>query len=262
MKKILAFIFISLLSSSAFAEEAVIEVIPLTNRPAFEILPLLAPLVGNTAQLIDNGSNLLVKTTPDRLAEIKSIVKQLDVRQSNLLITVVQSRQSTAEELNAAARVQLNVPVDNPSRSGGRILGHLYQTQDKNADQNTQTVRTMEGVPAHIKAGNVYPAQYYSTYGYAATTEHIEATTGFEVVPRLVGQQVILSVSPWSDKVNGRGQIETQNAQSTIRVNLGEWVELGGVGENTSGSSYGALVNTRQVGDSRMHILVKVDRVN
>ena len=262
MKKLLTLIFISLLNSSAFAADTIIEVIPLTNRPAFEILPLLAPLLGNTAQLVDNGSNLLVKTTPDKLAEIKSIVKQLDVRQNNLVITVMQSRQTTADELNAAVRVRLNVPANNPSRSGGRILGHVYQTQARDADESTQTVRTMEGVAAHIKAGNVYPAQYSATYGYATATELTEATTGFAVIPRLAGDQVILNVSPWSDKMNGRGQIETRNAQSTLRVNLGEWVELGGVGENAGSSSNGALVNTRQVGESRMRILVKVDRVD
>ncbi|HEY8097026.1 MAG TPA: secretin N-terminal domain-containing protein [Methylobacter sp.] len=262
MKKLLALIFISLLNSGAFAEDTVIEVIPLSNRPAFEIVPLLAPLLGNTAQLIDNGSNLLVKTTPDRLAEIKSIVKQLDVRQSNLVITVMQSKLTNADELNAEARVQLNVPVDDPSRAGGRLIGHLYQTQAKDTDQNTQTVRTMEGVPAHIKTGNVYPRQNFSGYGYPTTTEYTEATTGFAVTPRLAGQQVILSVSPWSDKMNGQGQIQTQNAQATIRINLGEWVELGGAGENTSSSSNSALVNTRQIDKSQMHILVKVDRAN
>ncbi|MGZ5044471.1 MAG: secretin N-terminal domain-containing protein [Methylobacter sp.] len=261
MKKLLALLFISLLNSSALAEDMIIEVIPLTNRPAFEILPLLAPLLGNTAQLVDNGSNLLVKTTPDRLAEIQSIVKQLDVRQSNLVITVIQSRQTTAAELNAATGVQLNVRGDAPLRVGGRMIGHLYQTQDKNADENTQTVRTMEGVPAHIKAGHIYPRQFSSSYGYATATDAAEATTGFAVIPRLAGNQVILSVSPWSDRMNGRGQIETQNAESTIRINLGEWVELGGVGENTS-STNSALVNTRQVGKSQMHILVKVDRMD
>jgi type II secretory pathway component GspD/PulD (secretin) len=262
LKKLLALIFISLLNSGALADDTVIEVIPLTNRPAFEILPLLGPLLGNTAQLIDNGSNLLVKTTPDRLAEIKSIVSQLDVRQSNLVITVMQSRQTNADELNAAARAQLNVPVDDPTRIGGRIIGHLYQTQAKSADESTETIRTMEGVPAHIKMGNIYPRQSASTYGYAATTELTEATTGFAVTPRLAGQQVILSISPWSDKMNGRGQIETQNAQSTFRINLGEWIELGGAGENTSSSSNGTLVNTRQTGGNQIHILVKVDRAD
>lgn len=262
LKKLLALILITLFGNGAFAAETIIEVIPLVNRPAFEILPVLAPLLGNTAQLIDNGSNLLVKTTPDRLAEIKAIVNQLDVRQNNLVITVIQSRQTTADELNAAARVQLNVPVDNPSKSSGRIIGHFYQTQGKNADENIQTVRTLEGVPAHIKAGNVYPRQNFSGYGYPTITEYAEATTGFEVIPRLIGRQVILSVSPWSDKMNGRGQIEVQNAQSTLKINLGEWVELGGIGESSINSSNSTLVNTHQIDKSQMHILVKVDRVN
>lgn len=262
MKKLSILIFIALLGSSVFAGEVVLEVIPLANRPAFEIVPLLAPLLGNTAQFVDNGSSLLVKTAPERLAEIKAIVSQLDVRQSNLVITVIQSNQTTADELNAAASVQLNGSTDYSLRSGGRIIGHLYQTQDKNADKNIQTVRTMEGVPAHIKAGNIYQGQYSSSYGYAIATEPIEATTGFEVIPRLAGQQVVLSVSPWSDKMNGQGQLEVQNAQSTLRVNLGEWVEIGGAGESSNGSSNGAFVNTRQTGDRQMHILIKVDRVN
>ncbi|MGZ6418522.1 MAG: hypothetical protein ACXWPX_08420 [Pseudobdellovibrio sp.] len=262
MKKLSALIVIALLGSRLFAEEAVLEVIPLANRPAFEIVPLLAPLLGNTAQLVDNGSSLLVKTAPDRLAEIKAIVSKLDVRQSNLVITVIQSNQSTADELNAAAKVQLNGSTDYSLRSGGRIIGHLYQTQDKNADKNIQTVRTMEGVPAHIKTGNIYPGQYSSSYGYATAAEPVEATTGFEVIPRLVGQQVVLSVSPWSDKMNGRGQLEVRNAQSILRVNLGEWVELGGAGESSSNSSNSAFINTRQTDGRQMHILVKVDRVN
>lgn len=254
--------FMTLLANSVFAADTIIEVIPLTHRPASEIVPLLAPLLGNTAQLIDNGSNLLVKTTPDRLAEIKAIVSQLDVRMNNLLISVIQTRSTTADELNAIARVQLHIPGDEPFKSGGRIIGHLYQTQDKSSDESTQTIRTLEGVPAHIEMGKAYPRQNFSAFGYPTTTDYSEATTGFSVVPRLVGQQVILSVSPWSDKMNGRGQIEIQNAQSTLRVNLGEWVELGGVGASRNNNSTGALVNTRQVDKSQMHILVKVDRVD
>ncbi|MGZ4968869.1 MAG: hypothetical protein ACXV8O_07555 [Methylobacter sp.] len=241
MKNFLALVFITLLGGSAFAADTIIEVIPLANRPAFEIVPLLAPLLGDGAQLIDNGSNLLLKTTPDKLAEIKAIIKQLDVRQSNLVITVIQSRQTSADELNA----------------NGRTLGHVYQTQDKGADENTQTVRTMDGIPAQITTGKLYPGQNYSDYAYSTSTQYSETTTGFSVTPRLAGQQVILSVSPWSDKMNGRGQISSQNAQSTLRINLGEWVEIGGTGESSNTNS--TRVNTRQTNKSQMHILVKVD---
>ena len=261
MKKLLILIFI-LHGNCLFAAETIVELIPLSNRLAIDMLPVLSSLLGKSAQLIDNGSSLLVKTTPDRLAKIKAIIKQLDVPQSNLVITVIQSRQASSDELNTAAKAQLDVPINDPSKSGGTMNNHVYQTQDKDANQNSQTIRTLDGIPAHIKVGNIYPKQNFSAYGYPTTTGYTEATSGFTVIPRLVGKQVILSLSPWSDKMNGQGQIMTQNAQSTIRINLGEWVELGGTGENSNSLSNSTLVNTRQTSGKQLHILLKVDRVD
>jgi hypothetical protein len=59
-----------------------------------------------------------------------------------------------------------------------------------------------------------------------------------------------------------RGQIQSQSAQSSLRVNLGEWVELGGISENSQYSSSSRLANVRQTGNNQMHILVKVEKVN
>jgi hypothetical protein len=256
-------------STISSAEETILEVISLSNRPASEIQPLLSPLLEITDQVIADGSNLIVRTTPERLAEIKTIISKLDARQSNLIITVIQSSQTTADELNAVARVQLNIPVDDLSKSGGRINGHVYQTQDNHGNENIQTIRTMEGNTAYIKAGSTYPIQnvqiYNSGYGYpsvSTTNEIIEATTGFAVTPRLAGRQVILDVSPWSDKINRRGQIQTHDAQSTITINLGEWVELGGIGENSNSSTNRTLSTIRQTSKNQLHILVKVDQVD
>jgi len=268
-KTLLSLLFIIMFSTISSAEETILEVISLSNRPASEIQPLLSPLLESTDQVIADGSNLIVRTTPERLAEIKTIISKLDAPQSNLIITVIQSSQTTADELNAVARVQLNIPVDDLSKSGGRISGHVYQTQDKYDNENIQTIRTMEGNTAYIKAGSTYPTQnvqiYNSGYSYpsvSTSTEFIEATTGFAVTPRLAGQQVILDVSPWSDKMNKRGQIQTQDAQSTIRMNLGEWVDLGRIGEVSNSSTTGTLSTTRQSSRNQLHILVKVDQVD
>ena len=267
--KFLSLILIILLSNISFAAETIIEVIPVYNRPASEIQPLINPMLENTDRVIADGSNLIVKTTPDRLNAIKKFINNLDTRPNNLIITVIQSRHTSAEELNAAARVNLNIPVDDLSKSGGRITGHYGQTQNQSANESTQTIRTLEGNTAYIKAGNAYPIQnvqiYNSGYGYptvSSSTEFIDATTGFAVTPRLAGQQAILDVSPWSDNANARGQIDTQSAQSTLKVNLGEWVELGGIDETSQNSTNGNLANTRQTGENRLRILVKVDKAD
>lgn len=279
-RKLLSLIFIILLNNTSFAVETIIEVIPLFNRPASEILPLLSPLLEETDRVIADGASLLVKTAPERLGNIIMLIDKLDTPLNNLTITVIQSRHTTAEELNAAARVKLNLQRNNRLKSSGRISGHYYQTEDQNSNESTQTIRTLEGNTAHITVGKTYPIQnveiYNSGYGYgygfgypavSTSTEFIDTSTGFAVTPRLTEQhpisgeqQVILDVSPWSDNVNVQGQIESQSAQSTIKINLGQWVELGGIDENSHSSANGNLAIIRQTNQNRVHILVKVDK--
>ena len=252
------------------------EVIPLFNRPASEVIPLISPLLEDTDRVIADGSNLIVKSAPERLGELIMLIDKLDAPLNNLIITVIQSRHATARELNAAARVNLRLPRNNQLKPSAGITGHYYQTNDQNSNESTQIIRTLEGNPAHISVGNSYPIQnvqiYNSGYGYPAvstTTEFIDATTGFAVTPRLIEknpsletQQVILDVSPWSENVSTNGQIETRNAQSTIKINLGEWVELGGSDENSRSSTNGNRATIRQTNQNRVHILVKVDKAD
>lgn len=267
--KCLLLIVMALSSLMPVAAETTLEVIPIYNRPASEIQPLLSPLLEYTDWIGADGSNLLVRTTPERLAQIKALIDQLDIPQHNLLITVIQSNHTTADRLNAATRIQLNSPVNKPSKSGIRLDSRYYQTQDNNANESTQTIRTLEGNTAYIKTGNSYPVQniqlYPGAYGYpgvSSRTEFIAATTGFAVTPRLAGQEVILEIAPWSDNMNARGQIETQGAQTKVKVKLGEWIELGTAGEYVQDNTSTRSAHRWQTGENSLHILVKVDKAN
>lgn len=249
--------------------EPVMEVITVYNRPAEELRPLLLPLLESTDQIVANGDSLIVKTEPEHLSAITNLIRKLDNPLKNLLITVVQSRDLTAEQLNAGVNFNIQVPISHPGNPKGYAQGYYNQFQGHNNHQNTQTIRTLEGAPAHIKSGNVVPITNYQVYqdGYGypyqnRSTQLIEATTGFEVTPRLVGQQVELDVAPWSDRFNYQGQIETQSANSVIRANLGEWVDLGGVAESGQSSGNTPFGYNRQTGQNNLHILVKVDVVN
>ncbi|MDD1637460.1 MAG: hypothetical protein LUQ56_04905 [Methylococcaceae bacterium] len=131
-RKLLSLIFITLLNNISFAAETIIEVITLYNRPASEIQPLISPMLEDTDRVMADGSNLIVKTTPERLNEIKKFINNLDTRLNNLIITVIQSRHTTAEELNAAARVNLNIPIDDLTKSSGRITELCLHYSRKN----------------------------------------------------------------------------------------------------------------------------------
>ena len=260
--------------------ESVVEVITVYNRPASELQPLLIPLLESTDQIVPNGDSIIVKTTPERLQTITNLIRKLDNPVNNLLITVIQSRNTTADQLNAGLGFDLNIPLSNapdPRYNGGnyrnqfqgRIYGQASKINSTHDNQNTQTIRTLEGQTAHIKVGNTVPITNYQIYpgaygypGVSQSTQLVEATTGFEVTPRLVGQQVVMDVSPWSDRFNGQGQLQSQSAQTTIRATLGEWVDLGGVDESGQSAGNSTFSYNRQSRQSNLHILVKVDLVN
>jgi Bacterial type II and III secretion system protein/Bacterial type II/III secretion system short domain len=265
--RLVCFVLVWLLSSGVIAAVTIVEVIPVNNRPAEELTPLLLPLLEPDEQIVANGNSLLVKTQPQRLQTISNLIRKLDNPVNNLLVSVIQSSEITAAQLNAELAGRITLPAT------GRIniQGGAYYNQNQGTSQrhDTQTIRTMEGVPAHIKAGNAYPIRSYqeypTLYGYPQTsqsTQYFEATTGFAVTPRLMGNQVNLDVSPWSERANGQGQFQVQDAQTSIRVNLGEWVEIGSVDESGQNNNTGTLAYNNQSSQSRLRILIKVDVVN
>lgn len=261
------FIFLCLFSTTCFASESAMEVIPLYNRPASELQPLIRPLLEENERVIANGSKLIVKASPARLIEIKNLLKNLDTQLVNLNITVLQSRVRTASDLNAAANIRLHIPIDHPSKISGKVRGRFAQTEGAMNTESTQQIRTLEGSPARIKTGNVYPIHnvqvYDSGFGHpsvSSNTQLIEASTGFIVTPRLTGKQVTMNISPWSDKLHNNDHIDTQSANTTIRVNLGEWVEIGGVDEHSQSYSSGIFSRSYSTDNDNLHILIKVEK--
>lgn len=256
-----------LFSLSCSAAQTVIEVIPLFNRPATELQPLIAPLLEETDNVVGNGFSLIIKTTPARLSEIKALVKKLDTAATNLSIRVIQSKDKTAEQLNADANIDVIIPVNNPAGFKGGVSGYYQQNQKHRVSNSEQVLRTLEGKPAYIKVGSNHPIQYTTIYdsGYgprsiATNTQYIEATTGFAVLPRLNGEEVTLEISPWSDQMKQSGVIETQSAQTTINTKLGQWVEIGSINEQSQTSDNGLLNYEQAIGQNLTRILVRVDK--
>lgn len=242
------------------ADDRVMEIINLQNRPAAEIQPALTPLLDATDVVSTSGFDLIVKTTPERLENILALIEQLDKRQHNLLISVIQNSHKTADELNAEASVMI-------SSNKIRMQGMLADTRDISQQHSTQQLRTLEGRAAHIQTGQQRPIEqttvYDSGYGYPGvitTTQMQEASSGFAVTPRLSGSnEVIIDIAPWSDRfVNSQG-LETQNVQTSLRTKLGEWVELAGIGLNQQTNSNGFNGMNYQTNTRDVHILLKVE---
>lgn len=251
-----------LVSSAALANDVVMETLSLQNRPGAEVRDLLQPMLEDSDRVIANGFSLIIKTTPARLENIRSLVQQLDTRLSNLLITVLQNSRKSAAELNAEAAIAV-------SPNAIQMRGMVGDTRQLSSNQAHQQLRTLEGQPAHIKTGAIRPVETFSTYsngygyqGISRNQQMVEASSGFEVTPRLSGDQVLIDVAPWSDRLQRGGVIETQQAQTVIRTRLGAWVEIAASNNQDNSDQRGFNGFNHSTRQNDLHILLKVDRAD
>lgn len=253
--------FLLLFQQPAWTEDNAIEVISLQNRSAEEIQSLLVPMLENGETVTGNGFDLIVKSQPERFEAIRKLTRQLDRRQHNLLISVLQNSHKSAEQLNAEVAVQI-------SSKSIRMQGMTGDTRDADSQRNMQHILTLEGQAAHIQTGTIRPIEnvtvYDSGYGYPgaiSNTQMQEASTGFAAAPRLTNdQEIIIEISPWSDRFQNRAGLETQDIQTTIRARLGEWVELGGISQHQQverRSDFQGLNHSTRNQDN--YTLIKVD---
>lgn len=257
----LLLIIFSSLASLSVAADTTLKVIALNNRPAAEIQPLIAPFLDSSDRVMANGSNLIIRSTPERLVELEQLINQLDQPLNNLLISVAQGRNINAQDMNAQASLKVAIPIDQPSASSAAIKGYFDENEINRTDNITQQVRTLDGQAAHIQTGNVHPVQSRQGYhGLPDTTDYVDTTTGFAVIPRLNGNRVIIEVSPWSDRMQRNGAIETRSAHTTFTAELGEWVEIGGNIETSQYSQDGILSRSRSSRQDEMHLLIKVEK--
>jgi len=246
--------------SCSIAMSQTIDVIPLQNRPAEEIQTLLAPMLESDEALSGTGFNLIVKSSEPRQHILRQLVEQLDSPLHTLLISVMQNSVKTAEELNTEEQFSI-------SSSTIRMRGMTADTRHLDQQRTLQQIKTLEGQAAHIETGEIRPVEtvtmYDFGYGYpgvASTTQMQQASSGFAVIARLAGNQdVVLDISPWSERFANRAGLSTQSAQSTLRTQLGKWVEIGGISDNQQSDRQGFRGFNVTTRSNASHILIKVD---
>jgi hypothetical protein len=237
--------------------------IELFHRLPEEMVPLIQPLLGPGDVVVPARDKLILKAGPERVEEIRNLVRQLDKSPHRLLITVTQGRDLSAETLNAQARLRGRIDLNRPADSDLRIRGHIYQSEGRDSSGHTQQLQTLEGQSAYIEVGEQtpVPAQSYYGYGYSETIEYRSATTGFAVTPRLSGSEVTIELSPWSDRLSRDrfGVIDTQSAHTVMRAALGEWVEVGGQAETSTYDESGIAGRNYSTRSQQDRIFLKVE---
>jgi hypothetical protein len=207
---------------------------PLAHRLPEELIPLLQPLLDPGDVLIPARGSLILRASPEKVNEIAAVIGQLDRAPHRLLITVAQASSLTASGLDLETRLR------GQTGTGGVQAGfqdHLYSLEGRNTQGGSERVQTLDGHPAIIQMGGQFAVPAPSPFGTGI--RYLPVNTGFSVLPRIAGSEVVLEIAPWSERLNRyRGDlIDTRNAHATVRARLGEWIEVGGMTDRAVGET-------------------------
>src|SRR5262245_64972253 len=82
------FLLASIQGGTALAQGTILEVIPLRYRQAAEVIPIIQPMLTREGSVSGFQGQLVVRTTPANLEEIKRILADVDAAPRQLLISV------------------------------------------------------------------------------------------------------------------------------------------------------------------------------
>lgn len=271
IKQLLAITLTLFLLLPADAQEDRIEVINLQHRSAEDIIPLLQPVVGAQGAITGRNHQLIIRAAPDRIAQIRELLGQLDTAPRNLLVSVrqVENGEDRGARLGASGAIgvgdQGRIVIGGNPRLGVDI--GVEQGHTRRRDDVIQQVQVLDGSEAYIQTGQEIPRLegYVTQYGGVRQEYHSHyyqpVTTGFYVRPRLSGQQVTVEIAPQRQRENpeSRGVIETQSVTTRVSGRLGEWLEIGGVKQTGQSRNSGLLRYGQRQEQQKQRIQIKVD---
>jgi len=285
MKNILASLLLLLFSAPVFAE---LEVIALKHRSAEEVLPVIRPLLDKGDAASGMNYQLVLRTSPHNIEQIKRLLESIDVAPRSLKITVMQNVDSETvarlTEVSGSVGLSREARITVPDSGNGsglnvelgqgrdRLKARVSSTRSLEDERNTQQLQVLEGNRALVRSGQsvAVPQRQViqSQWGTRVidSTQYQEVGSGFYVVPRVNGERVTLEISAQNDSLApGSGDqpaIRVQQASSTISGRLGEWLEVGGLGQrkNIDDSAVSARSASRK--HEQRSVLIKVEEVN
>ncbi len=279
-------LLVALVCITVQAQNTVLEVIPLRYRQAAELIPIIQPMLPREGSVSAFQGQLIVRTTPVNLEEIKRILASLDTAPRQLVITVRQ--ETDADRSRSSAEVsgsvggdygRVTIPGSGDRRGGNVVLRdgddqlrvNVLEGSGSERDRSEQTVRVMEGREAFVSTGQSAPVRERQVQRtvvggrvveqVAETTQFRDAATGFYVLPRVSGDRVTLDVSAQRESLSRRpaGNVNVQSLVTTVSGRLGEWMEIGGVGQDSSGQQAVLLGRTSTALRDSRRVLIKVE---
>ena len=242
-----------------------LEIIPLEHQTVEQMLPLLQPFVEPGGAVTGMNSQLIIRTSPENLRQLRAIIRKFDRAPRQLRIAVRQGGATHLQRRSMGA--EGTVEWERGSVTIGRPgEGMDIYMDDRNRSYSTDAeryIRATEGMPAFIQSGLSVPliTGGIDPWGRPwVQQQYHDATSGFYVTPWISGDRVTLEISPFSSRPTGNGRsFRVQDIETRITGRLGEWIPIGGTELRRSGSERGIISYGTGSARSQQPVEVKVE---
>ena len=239
--------------------------IQLNSRQAEDVIPLIKPFLHPDGVIQGAGYKILLKTSEKNYRDLLQFVAELDVSLRQLRISVTLDRelvqrenQSLSDQKGTTAKTDNKPILENLTRK-------RYTTGRRDKTALTQQVQTQEGKWARISTGESVPVGQRTRNPDGTMTESItykSVDSGFQVLPRINGEQVNLFIRSQLDNPHkeGGGRIQTRSAETNVTGKLNQWILIGGTAAEAEINQPGSRIySTSKRKQSHNQIFVKVE---
>lgn len=261
-----------LVSASLFADYPV-EIIELKGRSVQEVLPVIRPFVASDGAATGMNDQLILRTSPDSLRDIRAILDRIDTPPRRLLISVRHGQHQEAQTGGISAEIGAMVGKRTKVIVGQADANNTIRLQGMSADTRNRhelvsTIQAIEGRPAFIATGESIPVTTYRSYGggeyrhFQSTTQYRDVTSGFYALPKVNGQRVTVEISPHLDRPGkSPGSFEVMHTGTSVSGLLGEWINLGGTTLSEGSRQHGIIFSAGNSQNREYNILLKVEEL-
>jgi len=260
------FSLFSLFSQHLWAESK-IETIQLNHRVAADVLADVQVFLPNNATARAFNEFIILKADPKVIKEIKQLINQLDTPLQRLKISILNTDQVVLDQHGNQVSGSLTVGSDSPSAS---IKLRRWSTQNKQNKEHSYQAQGIANRPILILIGEKIPqkeqAIRFNSFGdvsVQSSTYYIETGNGFQAIANILpNHRVSVDIHPRFSHFDRRtGSINNSEIITRISGPVGQWIELGKIGDTSDIDSQGV---TRYQTHRQHHqtVYIKVEQLN
>ena len=259
MGVLLQVLVLLLFCGAAWAENQ-FKIITLQHKFGEDVLPVLQPLAGPGGAISASGNHLFVDVDASRMPIIEQAVAHLDIEGRMFGIRVDRSgeQRSTSSGADVSGRIgnEIRIERSGPRRSGSGVDVRIDSRETTTLIRSIEYLNLMVGSPAFIAVGQSVPftevwISYMRRYAQVRqAVQYRDIVTGFSVVPRQIGKEVELEITPRISSLSGGDVVEFETLKTTVRAVPGTWLNLGGTMQENDEVSR-AILSGRQGSASR-----------